>query len=213
MNKKIKVLLVVTLLILMVGCSKKLKWSNPEAQLNETTKIKEIKEIKEFGIPIENYTYILTDEMKLRNELVQAVIDRIPELKEAFKRSKNRIDLTKKINVIPYSNYYNETSQEYTINVLIVNTSNESILSGSFDVHSVLSPNLKVFEGGPTKFTELVKELHPMEFITASYVFHLSEEDNALIEGLTAENIDLAIENLNINRKNMDNNELTTYSD
>lgn len=67
MNKKIKVLLVVTLLILMVGCSKKLKWSNPEAQLNETTKIKEI---KEFGIPIEKYTYILTDDMKLRNKSI-----------------------------------------------------------------------------------------------------------------------------------------------
>lgn len=202
MNKKIKILLVVTLLILMVGCSKKINSLKPEVQLSDTAKIKDI---KDNGISIEKYTYILTDDMKLRNESVQAVIDRIPELKEAFKRSKNRIDLTKKINVIPYSNYYNETSQEYSINVLILNTSNKSILSGNFDVHSVLNPNLKVFEGGTTKFTELVKELRPMEFITASYIFHLSEEDNALIEELKPEKIEFVIENLNINGESVSN--------
>ncbi|CRH18381.1 hypothetical protein ACN6J9_00100 [Carnobacterium maltaromaticum] len=202
MNKKIKILLVVTLLILMVGCSKKINSLKPEVQLSDTAKIKDI---KDNGISIEKYTYVLTDDMKLRNESVQAVIDRIPELKEAFKRSKNRIDLTKKINVIPYSNYYNETSQEYSINVLILNTSNKSILSGNFDVHSVLNPNLKVFEGGTTKFTELVKELRPMEFITASYIFHLSEEDNALIEELKPEKIEFVIENLNINGESVSN--------
>ncbi|MFS7402378.1 hypothetical protein [Carnobacterium maltaromaticum] len=206
MKNKI-VLFLILLTVVLSGCSKKIDIKDFEQPLDKDTSVedlKEVNEIKENGYKMGDYVYILGG-LKYNDEIAKSSIAQLPQLEKMFKEVESRIDVRKKINVIPYSIFYYEDIEAYKINVLLFNTSKEAIKKGSYDSYPIMDAEITKLDGGITKFEEHTDSIRPMEFMSLALNFPLKKEDYALLKEVKPENIEFVVQDLIINGESVSN--------
>ncbi|CAD5900704.1 hypothetical protein [Carnobacterium maltaromaticum] len=206
MKNKI-VLFLILLTVALSGCSKKIDIKDFEQPLDKDTSVedlKEVNEIKENGYKMGDYVYTL-GKLKDNDDYAQATISQIPRLKEIFKKLETRVDVNKKINIIPYSVYYDDEIEVYEINSLLFNTSKVDIKTGSYYAFPIFSLDPKKFEGITMKFEDLSPIIHPKEFVSITITVPLKKEESEIFKQSKPENVDIVIQDLIINGESVSN--------
>lgn len=206
MKNKI-VLFLILLTMVLSGCSKKIDIKDFEQPLDKDTSVEDLKqlnEIKKNGYNMGDYVYILGG-LKYNDEIAKSSIAQLPQLEKIFKEVESRIDVRKKINVIPYSIFYYEDIEAYKINVLLFNTSKEDIKEGSYNAYPIMDAEITKLVGGITKFEEHTDIIRPMEFMSLALNFPLKKEEYALLKEVKPENVNIIVQDLIINGESVSN--------
>ncbi|MDZ5760160.1 hypothetical protein RAK27_16100 [Carnobacterium maltaromaticum] len=200
--------ILVLILLFLTGCSSNGENNKKEdlsLNSNESLNVnkQEQNEFIENGFKIGDYIYI--DDGAKNDVYFEKILEQKESLKDNFDKVLNKIDNTKRINLLPYSAFYYEDLEQYEINLFLVNTSEINIENGNFIGVTNMNDEFMKLQGGLTNFEDINKMLKPNEFELISYRFPVSKDKKIVLEGIKIESINFVVQDLIINGESVSN--------
>ncbi|AOA00447.1 hypothetical protein BFC22_10115 [Carnobacterium divergens] len=195
-----KKLLIVITIIFLSGCYKTINKTEKNVEVEGISKDSSTA-IKKALIIFDNTYRLVYNNSQEKNEVDKKAMDEAkPLLIENFEIVKYKIDKSKKINILPlsYSLITNQSGKHLSLNLFIINTSNDKIVN--FRANENFS-----FSNNPYSFSDTLEmkdigmeNLSPNEGVIYSYEQNITDQPEEYFNNLKLKDININLSELEI---------------